>query len=407
VRMIGKLGSGIQTVRSAAKADWVGARALIGIAFLVLGTGLYLLSLHAAGGQGAGTPGQPNLMERLAALEGTVAEQAAEIAGLTAALEAEVASREQGYAELSGQIAAHTHDWSTLDLTPFSRELFDPEDPEGGYNVTLAGANLRLRNGLGQTWTRNGLGNLIVGYDEFPDWPSPGDPDWRDAEDRVGSHNIVVGPHHGYTSWGGLLAGALNYASGQHASVSGGYRNCAEGYCASVSGGLSNTATASYASVTGGSQNRAEEYSASVSGGSQNTASAQHASVSGGSQNTASYSHASVSGGCQNTAESYSASVSGGGWNVASGSCASVSGGDEGEASGYFASVTGGFQNAATTHYASVSGGFQNTASGMKASVSGGQANTASGLVASVSGGLEREADGDYDWRAGGLFEDD
>ena len=37
----------------------------------------------------------------------------------------------------------------------------------GGPNeVVITGANLRIVNGLGDTETTNGLGNLIVGYNE-------------------------------------------------------------------------------------------------------------------------------------------------------------------------------------------------------------------------------------------------
>jgi hypothetical protein len=42
-----------------------------------------------------------------------------------------------------------------------------------------------------------GLGNLIIGYNEPPD-------DF-DTEDREGSHNLVIGSPHRFTSWGALL----------------------------------------------------------------------------------------------------------------------------------------------------------------------------------------------------------
>src|SRR6266508_4052165 len=35
-----------------------------------------------------------------------------------------------------------------------------------GDNVIIKGANLHIRNGLGETTTTNGLGNLIVGYNQ-------------------------------------------------------------------------------------------------------------------------------------------------------------------------------------------------------------------------------------------------
>ncbi len=74
---------------------------------------------------------------------------------------------------------------------------------------------------------------------------------------------------------------------------------------------------------------------------------------------------------------------------------------------GLSASVSGGRFNTASGSSASVSGGESNVASGNRASVSGGSANTASGDRASVSGGASRTADGQFDWRAGGLFEEE
>jgi hypothetical protein len=59
--------------------------------------------------------------------------------------------------------------------------------------------------------------------------------------------------------------------------------------------------------------------------------------------------------------------------------------------------------------YPSVGGlvaGFGSTTSGPFASVSGGVGNTASGDSASVSGGRNRTAAGEFDWRAGGLAQD-
>jgi hypothetical protein len=94
--------------------------------------------------------------------------------------------------------------------------------------VVITGANLRLLNGLGSTETTNGLGNLIVGYHEPRD----------NGETRqTGSHNVVVGQEHQFSSFGGLVVGLQNEIRGAYASVSGGVRNTAAGEHASVSGG--------------------------------------------------------------------------------------------------------------------------------------------------------------------------
>jgi hypothetical protein len=65
--------------------------------------------------------------------------------------------------------------------------------------LTITGANLRIVNGLGATGTTNGLGNLIVGYNE-PRTHPPGIPNTR-----TGSHNVVVGMAHNFSSFGGWL----------------------------------------------------------------------------------------------------------------------------------------------------------------------------------------------------------
>jgi hypothetical protein len=62
--------------------------------------------------------------------------------------------------------------------------------------VIITGANLRIVNGLGTTDTTNGLGNLIVGYNES-----------RGGENvRTGSHNVVVGQQHNFSRFGGIVA---------------------------------------------------------------------------------------------------------------------------------------------------------------------------------------------------------
>ena len=162
-----------------------------------------------------------------------------------------------------------------------------------GTDVYLTGANLHILSGSGATGGAvNGLGNLIVGYNES-----------RGAgDDRSGSHNIVVGPRHNYSSYGGLIAGFQNTISGTYAVVSGGNLNTASGNRASVSGGEFNTASGLLSSVSGGRTNTASGLASSVSGGRSNTASGFFASVSGGTQNLASGSRASVSGGLNRTA---------------------------------------------------------------------------------------------------------
>jgi hypothetical protein len=74
---------------------------------------------------------------------------------------------------------------------------------DGAANeVVITGANLRIINGLGSTATTNGLGNLIVGYNEPRDIVNV----------ETGSHNVVVGQRHNFSSFGGLGRTEQRYA---------------------------------------------------------------------------------------------------------------------------------------------------------------------------------------------------
>jgi hypothetical protein len=175
-----------------------------------------------------------------------------------------------------------------------------------GNQLTITGANLCIRNGLGATngnpahpgallpeeTAVNGLGNLIVGYNEPRAALDSSDPD-----ERTGSHNIIVGAGQNLSSFGGFVVGQLNTINGPYASISGGAWNTASDQFASVSGGTYNRASGQGASVSGGQENRARGYLSSVSGGVSNTASGTDASVSGGYCNIAAGDGSSVSGG--------------------------------------------------------------------------------------------------------------
>jgi hypothetical protein len=174
---------------------------------------------------------------------------------------------------------------------------------EGTSDLVVEGCNVHVRSGGGATHAAvNGRGNLIIGYNELDGFEFV----------RTGSHNLVVGPGHTYSSSGGFVAGTFNAVTGRSASVSGGASNTASGSVASVSGGQINTASGLAASVCGGGSNTASGFFASVSGGSENLAGGIGASVSGGDANTARGNYASVSGGRSNMTSAEGASVSGG-----------------------------------------------------------------------------------------------
>ena len=191
----------------------------------------------------------------------------------------------------------------------------EQEEIEGlrGPHVIIEGANLHVRSGSGFTddcgQTRLGCthpdgllgrGNLIVGYNEIL------------GPVRGGSHNLVVGAKHSYSSYGGFVAGRLNALLAPETSVLGGFRNTASGVHSSISGGSGNRARGNGAAVSGGSDNVAEGNISSVGGGTSNQALGHASAICGGIYNQAAGDFSSVAGGGENEASGLISSVGGG-----------------------------------------------------------------------------------------------
>ncbi len=193
--------------------------------------------------------------------------------------------------DLTPRVAAHPPDTAAILLLEARLNALEeklqfvtietgPINGLAGPHMIITGANLHIRDGSGSTaGAPIGLGNFVVGYNE-PSSPLP-------SGARGGTHNLIIGPQHTFTSFGGLVAGRSNTISGAYASVSGGRLNTASGTYASVSSGRNNEASNWWASVSGGADNTASYWYANVSGGYSNTASGTYASVSGGSGRTA------------------------------------------------------------------------------------------------------------------------
>jgi hypothetical protein len=266
--------------------------------------------------------GLPALEARVAALEATIGGQNSAIADLQNALAAEKAA----------SIAADAALQSNLDSESPARQAADSALQAGiavvadkvvhfsrvGNEVYITGANLHLLNGMGTTDTANGLGNLIVGYNQARG---------LGQDIRSGSHNIVVGDEHNFSSHGGLVAGLRNAILGEYSCVCGGQFNTAGGPQTSVLGGSSNLASGPWSYVSGGGANTAGGFFSSVSGGDFNQAKGTFSSVSGGGNNFAGGDSASISGGLFNQALATHSSVSGGQSNTAGGNFSSISGG--------------------------------------------------------------------------------
>jgi hypothetical protein len=162
---------------------------------------------------------------------------------VTLATQDEVTALQGEVTTLQSQNSTLTSEVSALQTT-LSKVSYDATGLNGQPTLTITGANLQIANGSGATFgTANGTGNLILGYDENPL-----------GFDQTGSHNLVLGNEHTFTSDGGLIAGQRNVLSGPASAVFGAL-NTASGAGSAVLGGLDNTASGGDSSVLGGSRN--------------------------------------------------------------------------------------------------------------------------------------------------------
>jgi len=163
------------------------------------------------------------------------------------------------------------------------------DDGHGGLakTIRIEGVNLQIVNGLGATngnpvdpgsidpdaTATNGLGNLIVGYTE----QSP-----VDVSDRTGSHNVVVGPGHGYSSFGGLVVAKNNSIAAPYGVITGGTENDVLGPYSAIAGGMRNKTLEDHSSIAGGIENETYGHYSTVAGGARNHTMAESSAVGGG-----------------------------------------------------------------------------------------------------------------------------
>ena len=113
--------------------------------------------------------------------------------------------------DLSGELQSLRSDLGTLqDQTHGVEDLlaYVEVDPVA-HDIVVSGANLRLDNGSGDTDTANGLGNLVIGYDEDDDASEP----------REGSHNLVIGKENGYEGVASIVHGSWSVSDEDYAAV--------------------------------------------------------------------------------------------------------------------------------------------------------------------------------------------
>ena len=252
-----------------------------------------------------------NIASNTADISANTSEIAAQATAVAAAEDA-VASVEADVASLEADVVPDLGDYLSVDV--FADE------------VVFSGANVLIQSGSGYTCDNTtddyggdgsgsltGLGNLIVGYNEGS----------YAAEDRAGSHNLVLGTYHQYTAYSSLVTGENNDVHAPYAATIGGTSNRIYADNSVISGGYSNYtgsdatyggAFGSYygevagymSSLHGGNTNRVEGFASTVTGGRNNyvTADGSSASISGGFENTVGGGHGSISGGSYNTVSS-------------------------------------------------------------------------------------------------------
>jgi len=201
----------------------------------------------------------------------------------------------------------------------------------GPRDFIVDGCNLHVRNGMGQTGTMNRYGNVIIGYNK------------NEVSTRTGSHNLIVGDLHEYTSYGGIVSGIENTLAGPNATILGGGQNSANFSSATILGadrgvadgnvvligGQRNygSANAHFSAVVGGIENQVTGPSSVVVAGMFNTAAGGGSLVCGSSENNAGGGNDVACGGSRNKSTGTASVLIGGNQNAVSGPNGVVTGG--------------------------------------------------------------------------------
>jgi len=138
------------------------------------------------------------LVARVDGLDTTTADIETDLANL----DAEVDGIDSDLASLSGEVDSIDSDLASLsdevdDIEPGIADLSTYLSVDTSTDTVLIdGANLQVVSGSGSTsGTVNGLGNVLIGYDE------------DSGDDKSGSHNLVMGRYHSYASYGSIVHG--------------------------------------------------------------------------------------------------------------------------------------------------------------------------------------------------------
>jgi hypothetical protein len=152
-------------------------------------------------------------------------------------------------------------------------------EENGCITARLTGINVQIVNGEGSTKTANCKGNLILGYNE---------PSSEMAVERSGSHNLVIGIRHNYSSYCGIVNGESNNMAAEygavlngwecsvnasHVTMCSGYDHKGNGAYSTILSGFDNGGTGNRAVFLDGTNNRAEHDNTIFIGGGGETSS--------------------------------------------------------------------------------------------------------------------------------------
>lgn len=239
-----------------------------------------------------------DIEEQQVLLEQKIAAQKASNADMQAALEAHQDQCDEQIAELAARFEEHAEMQArrlqkVREFRKITKKFRKAAKITGKYmsvasgTVIFKGCNVHIRNGNSSNSTSsiNGKGNLFL------------TPEYQEECTGCGSHNVVVGLGHSFTSFGSLLGGLNNKATAAHASVPGGSTGTASAVFSLVTGGEKGLASVSYTSVNGGEDNSATASASSISGGSEGSASGAHSSILTALVSEASGDHSVIIGG--------------------------------------------------------------------------------------------------------------
>jgi hypothetical protein len=205
-----------------------------------------------------------------------------------ASLQSEIASLKTTVAALQKQVTLIAQN-PALQLGPFVSINTNPVNSIKGPLLVIKGVNVMIDNGMGATNLMNGLGNLILGYQEATILGTTQTSWVMGPNDRMGSHNLLLGRCNKWTNnaYAGIVSGITNIIDGDGSSVLSGEENVASGGDSIVVGGLDNRVLSGTSAIFFGVGNRDNAMLSVIASGDQNTTNGMYSTIlSGDSQTT-------------------------------------------------------------------------------------------------------------------------